>query len=115
MKRLIVFALLAVILLTGCGRSQVGTEAVGQIKRIVKETPIICPSQTLLDLSMGLLRNGTGSMSTEDLWVRVQTADQEATLKQAQASGQAVKITYDTQRFRLCWHQREVTSVEVLK
>jgi hypothetical protein len=116
MKFIFSFLLIVIALtLTGCGLSSEGTAAVGQVKRIAHKTPLFCPDETLLDMSFGIMRNGTGSMSQEDMWIRVKNADQEAQLQKAAETGQPVKITYDVQRYRFCWDMREITKVELIK
>jgi hypothetical protein len=113
MKKLLVLGLL--VLGTGCGLSAKDTEAVGQVKRIAHQTPLICPEQYILDMSLGVLRGGNGSMSKEDLFIRVQSPDQLKLLNEAALSGQPVRVTYDVQRVAFCWEEREMTKVELLK
>lgn len=111
----ILFSFLVLGVISGCGLQARDTEAIGQIKRIAKKTPLLCPDETLLDMSLGLMRNGTGSVSQEDLWIRVQDAHQEFLLRQAVDSGAPVRVTYDVQRFRFCWEQREATKIEIIQ
>lgn len=107
--------LVLVLAATSCGRSSVGTEAVGQVKRIVQATPIICPNRTEADLSLGVMRNGVGSMSGQDIDVVVERPEDVAAFKTAAISGALVKVTYDRYRFSPCTEGRFATKVEVIK
>lgn len=100
---------------SSCGLTARDSEAVGQIKHVIKKTPIFCPDETLLDMSLGLMRNGTGSVSQENVWIRVSTPEQEKQLRDAATSGAPVRVTYDVQRVRFCWEERETTRVELIK
>src|SRR5579859_447764 len=48
-----------------CGNSSVGNELEGQVKKVVKRTPIFCSDYVEADVSLGVIRNGVGSMSQE--------------------------------------------------
>ena len=112
MKKLLI--VLSVLLLTACGYSSRENEAVGQIKKVMFNTPIVCPDFYDVDLSLGVMRNGTGSMSTQDMWIVVNKSDL-AVLKQANEDGSVVKITYDTQRLAICTNGKIASKVEVVK
>lgn len=111
--RKIIF-ILVMALVASCGYSSRDNEVVGQVKKIVHETPIFCYDQTNADLSLGVIRNGVGSMSTQDIWVYVSNADHEKILKQANESGKIVKVKYDVARSRLCSPNYLVTDVELV-
>lgn len=114
MKKGILFGLLA-LSLAGCGYSARGTEVVGQVKRISNYTPLICPDYKMLDLSLGVMRNGVGSMSTEDALIVIDSG-QEKILKDAMESGVLVKVVYDKKRAVFCIDsQRFAVSIEVVK
>ncbi len=95
--------------------SSVDNEAVGQIKKILKKTPIVCPDYTEVDISLGVMRNGVGSMSREDVVLAVDNSESSAiaTLKHAAESGSIVKFTYDVKRVTVCWPDHRFTSVAV--
>lgn len=109
------FLLIATILAAGCGRSSVDNELTGQVKRVKKVTPIICGDYTEVDVSLGVMRNGVGSMSTEDVWLLVENADQVKLLEKAAADGAIVKVTYDVQRLVLCVPDHTLKTVEIVQ
>ena len=99
---------------TGCGYSAKENEAVGQVKKLVEHTPIVCGDYTEVDISLGALRDGNGSMSREDIELRVNDANDRALLKSAAETGVIVKVTYDIERLVLCGPKIILTSVELL-
>lgn len=107
--------ILLVLVVTGCGFSSRENEVVGQVKRVVKRTPLICNDRTDVDMSMGVMRNGTGSMSKEDIWLTVADPNVEKALKGFAESGVPVKITYDVQRVTFCWEDHILRSVQESK
>ena len=111
MKKLAIVLLAAS--LTACGYTSRENEAVGQIKKVMLNTPIICPDFYDIDLSLGVMRNGTGSMSTQDMWIVVSKSDL-STLKKANEEGGVVKITYDTQRVSFCTDGKIASKVEIV-
>jgi len=101
--------------LSGClGYSSISSEVTGQPKRIQFLNNLLCPDFTTVDLSLGVMRNGVGSMSTEDDWFLIENNDLVAVLKTASENGSLVKITYDTRRFTFCVPERVVRTVTVL-
>ena len=109
MKRSIILCLC----LTGCGFASRSNTLSGQVKKLVHETPLLCEDYTNVDVSLGVMRNGVGSVSKEDMWLTVASRDDAKLLEGAAKSGQIVDITYDVKRFNWCWKEREVTSVTV--
>lgn len=107
------FALIA-MLLAGCGYSAKENEMVGQVKKVVEQTPLICGDYTEADVSLGVLRNGNGSMSKEDVILRVNDPAQKKLLKAAAETGNPVKISYDIKRFVWCGPDHILTNVEYL-
>lgn len=102
--------------LTGClGSSSSDNEMIGQIKRIQHVTPIIFSDYDRIDVSLGIMQNGVGSMSKEDVWMYVPNTTDVAVVKKAAESGQLVKIRYDVSRFRWYVENDMVTSVELVK
>jgi hypothetical protein len=102
-------------MLTGCGYSSMQNETIGQVKKVVKNTPLICPDYVDADVSLGVMRNGVGSMSTEDLWFYVPDEQARQTLAQAAQTGALVKITYDVKRVTFCVSDHFVSKVELVK
>jgi hypothetical protein len=95
--------LLLPLLLAGClGNSSVDNEVVGQVKRTIHKTPLLCPDRNVVDLSLGVMVGGSGSMSKEDMWLYVPIETDYAKLVNAQQSGAIVKIIYDDARFYWC-------------
>lgn len=108
--------LLAMLLVaSGCGNSSTQNELVGQVKKIKNQTPLICPDRVDVDVSLGVMRNGVGSMSTQDLWLTVPNGEAMGVLKKAAESGNPVKVVYDVRRVTLCSNQEQVTHAEILK
>jgi hypothetical protein len=114
MKR-VVLAVLSVLLVAGCGNSATDSELIGQVKKVNHQTPLICPNYYAADISLGVMRNGVGSMSTEDMWLYVEDKSLVDKLHAAQDAGQPVKVKYDTKRVQFCTEDHWLTSVEVLK
>ena len=113
-------ALLAFVLLSlaGCGYSSRGNEAIGQPKKISHDTPIFCSDYDSVDISLGVMRNGVGSMSTQDMWFAFAPHDDqknEDTLLKAIKDGKLVKFTYDYRRLSICQEAPQVTSVEIVE
>jgi hypothetical protein len=112
MKKLIVLSLF----LTACGYTSKGNELVGQVKKVIDKTPVICSDYVEVDLSLGVMRNGVGSMSHEDVDLYVPNASDATLLKRAAESGQLVKISYDEKRWPagLCVPTKWVTSATLV-
>jgi hypothetical protein len=109
-------ALALALLLGGClGYSQADGEAIGQAKKVTKATPIICPDYYMLDVSLGITRNGVGSMSTEDMWFTVANVADLQKMKDAVESGAIVKVRYDTVRMPICVEDHIVTAFEIVR
>ena len=53
--------------LSGCfGYASKDNELLGQPKKLHNNTPIVCTDYTSVDVSLGVMVNGVGSMSTDD-------------------------------------------------
>lgn len=110
--------LLLILLITsfiGCGYSSRQNEAIGQVKKVMQETPLVCPDYVLTDISLGVMVNGVGSMSHEDLWFYVSDSELIKTLKIANETGKIVKIKYDMKRITWCVPPHVITSVEIME
>ncbi len=110
------FSLLAFTLTAcdACGNSSVNNELVGQPKRLHNETPILCPNRTDLDVSLGYMKDGVGSVSTQDLHMTVPDPRHVETLNNAINNGKLVRLHYNVERFVWCAQDHYVTKVEVL-
>lgn len=106
---------LAFLFLGGCGYSSRDSEMTGQIKKVVQVTPIICPDRHDIDISLGVIRGGVGSMSAQDEWLTVVNDSALAVLKEANETGALVKIIYSKQRVAICQHDLVVTHAEFVK
>ena len=113
MKKLI-FILIAGLLVS-CGYSSRDNELIGQVKKIRHNTPIFCSDYSETDISLGIIRNGVGSMSTQDKWLVVTEKEHLKILKQANDSGAVVKILYDEKRVTFCTDNDFVIDVEIVK
>lgn len=95
----IALVLIASVALAGCwGYSSENNTATGQIKRVHQVSPIFCENHTDVDISLGVMNNGSGSMSTQDVWMTVKEPSLMASLQAAAQRGSIVTVTYDTAR-----------------
>lgn len=106
MRKLIV----AAMLLAGCGNTSVGNELVGQVKKVHHNTPLVCPDYYTVDVSMGVMRNGTGSMSTQDIELVAEGKELIEFLTKANTSGRIVKVDYSVRRAVVCWPEERIDS-----
>ncbi len=104
---------LIIAVTAACGNSSAGNELEGQVKKVIRRTPIICPDYTEADISLGVMRNGVGSLSKEDVVLRVEDNGQIETLKAAAKSGAIVSVSYDVNRVTICVPDHLLTSVHV--
>lgn len=114
MKKILPF--LACLVLTGClGDSSTDNELIGQVKKVHHNTPMIFMNYNSVDVSLGVLRGGVGSMSTQDMWLSVPNSKDFAVLQHASETGELVKIKYNVAR--CTWYQEEetVTHAELAK
>lgn len=112
MKKILI---LLVACLSACGYSQTESEAIGQVKKVANVNDIFCSRRVDTDISLGVMVNGVGSMSSQDLWLTVKDKTHIATLKKANETGKLVKFKYDVARLNWCWNDHELTEVEILK
>lgn len=110
MKKAIALALF----LSACGFSSKANELVGQVKKVVEQTPIFCSDYAEVDISLGVLRNGAGSVSHEDVILYVPNQADAAFLKKAAEDGTPVKVTYDIKRVPWCVPDHWLTSAAPL-
>lgn len=107
------YVLMAMLLVAGCGYESRANEAAGQVKKVVQATPIVCPNFNAVDVSLGVIRNGVGSMSTEDVWLVVENPNDYALFKEAAQTGKIVEFSYDVQRITFCTPDHFVTKVRL--
>lgn len=98
---------------TACGHSTTDSELTGQIKKVIKRTPLVCPDYVEADISLGVMRNGVGSMSHEDMQLRVMNVADIPALEKAARDGSIVRAVYDTHRVAICYPREELTAVTV--
>jgi hypothetical protein len=104
-----------VILNIGCwGYSSKDNETSGQVKYVEHLTPMFCDDRIDVDISLGVMRNGVGSMSTQDVIMWVPSSEDAKILTDASKSGQLVKIGYDEMRFSWCKPLCVVKSVDLI-
>lgn len=103
------------LFLTACGYSAKESEVIGQVKKVVNVTPLICSDRNEIDLSLGVIRGGVGSMSSEDIFMNVSDPTSLATLKAANETGSLVKVIYNTYRVAFCQEPKQVVRVELVK
>lgn len=98
----------------GCGYSSTDNELIAQPKKVFHQTPIVCPNRNDVDVSLGVMRGGVGSMSVADMMLTVNNPKDVATLEKAIADGKLVKIRYNEFRLALCQEDNDLTSVEIV-
>jgi hypothetical protein len=109
--------LLAVtISLAGCfGERSRDNTALGQVKRVHHETPMVCLDYDDADISLGVMQNGVGSMSQQDVDFYVPSRSDFDLLQQAALSGKLVRIMYDEARVHWCVEDYTITKVEIVQ
>jgi outer membrane lipopolysaccharide assembly protein LptE/RlpB len=110
-----IFYLAAIVLLTACGYSHRDNDLVGQPKSVESTTPLICPDQHVLHLSLGVMRHGVGSMSTEDIQINIPDARLVPVLQSVVESGKLINARTNEARFRWCNEEKELVSFEIME
>lgn len=93
-----------------CGTSSTNNEVTAQVKKVVKVTPLLCPDYVELNVSLGVLRNGVGSMSHEDMTLRVMDESMIPDLEQAAKHGSIITLKYDVARSAWCYPDHKMIS-----
>lgn len=106
--------LAAAVAASACGYTGRDAELIGQAKKVVHKTPIFCYNHYTLDVSLGVMKNGIGSMSTQDVWVMI-PPDQVPAAEAAVQAGALVRVKYNTKRLALCFPEDRATSLEVVQ
>ncbi len=104
------YVLLAALL--ACGYSSVGNTMTGQVKKVVNNTPILCSNYADADISLGVLRDGVGSMSSQDVWAVI-PPDLVDDFQTYSESGAIVDIQYDVYRLTFCTTDLYIRSVKL--
>jgi hypothetical protein len=93
----------------GCGNKTSANELTGQV---VKRTPLVCPDYVEVDISLGVMRNGIGSMSHEDISLRVMDESKVPELEKAAKDGAIITLIYDQARVAMCYpdHKADLVS-----
>lgn len=99
----------------GCGYSSINNESIGQVKKVINLTPLVCSDRVDVDISLGVMRDGVGSMSTQDIELYVPKEEHQKLLKLAATQGSLVKVTYSSYRITWCLPEKVVTNVEIVK
>lgn len=103
-------------LLTGClGYSSTDNVSMSQVKKAISNTPIMLPDYKDVDISLGVMQGGSGSISSEDKWFYVPNEEDFKLLQSAAQTGKLVKITYDNARMRFYVESSTITHVELVK
>lgn len=113
MPRLI--CLLALTLLAACGYSHRNNELIGQPKAIEATTPLVCPNQNILHLSLGVMRHGVGSMSTQDILISIPDDNLALRLQPVVKAGKLINAQTNEARFRWCNEEKELVDFEIVE
>jgi hypothetical protein len=106
---------LLLLMLASCGYSHVNNELIGQPKSIEATTPIFCPNQNILHLSLGVMRNGVGSMSTEDVRISIPDDNLAIRLQPVVKAGKLINAQTNEARFRWCNEEKELVAFEIVE
>lgn len=98
----------------GCGHSAKNSELIGQVKSVSMETPLICPDRAEADISLGILRDGSGSMSKHDVDALITKPEHLKIMRGAAETGHLVRVTYDKRRAPWCGPNIIITNVELI-
>jgi hypothetical protein len=97
------------------GHTSANNEATGQVKKVVHNTPMFCPDTVDVDMSLGVIRNGVGSASKEDIWLQVHDPALITLLEAAAKTGAIVTLKYDVARYTICWKDHLVSSAALVQ
>jgi len=115
MKTMTMLALtMTLTVLCGCGWSSVSNDLIAQPKRIIHNTPIVCPNYRSVDVSLGVMQNGVGSMSTHDEVLVVEDGRVADAIESAIQQGKLMRLKYDEARFRWCTEEMFVTEATLV-
>lgn len=100
--------------LFGCGNSAVNGSAVGQAKGWDITTPLICADYKFFDMSQGVMQNGSGSVSHEDMRFTIAEGVDMAVVKLATETAAIVKVTYNERRAPFCTENFILTDIKII-
>ncbi len=103
------------LLVGGCGYSAIDGDMIGQIKTVGQSNPVVCPGYTAVGISLGILRDGTGSMSTHDVAGWVPDRSLIPALQRAKDTGAVVALTYKEYRAPICKPDFEITGLRIVQ
>lgn len=98
----------------GCGYTSVDNKMAGQVKKVHHNTPIICPDYDSADVSLGIMQNGVGSISTHDVQMTVPGKAELDVFKEAALTGKLVEVEFKERRVTLCIDDYVVTAARFL-
>lgn len=102
-------------LLSSCGKSSVDNVMVGQARRLMTKTPLICPNSYSADIFVdGVNTTDDDQWSRIHKWISIPDKEMYDQVKATVGTGAQVKITYDVRRFTYCTNEAMATQVEVL-
>ena len=114
MRRIVVSVLLAAAL-GGCGYTERDGELIGQVKKVAAQTPLVCPDHVAVDISLGVMVNGVGSLSKEDVWFRVMNQSDVEGLRRMAERGAIVKVRYNVRRLTFCFNDHQLLYFEEVR
>lgn len=98
----------------GCGYTSVDNTMAGQVKKVHHNTPIICENYVNADVSLGIMQNGVGSISTHDVQMTIPDSENVKMFEQAALTGRLVEVTFKERRSVTCIDYYVVTGVKFL-
>jgi hypothetical protein len=115
MKNFLALSLcLALSACSACGLSSENNELSGQVKKATQQSRLFCPDQNLVDISLGIMRNGMGSPSKEDVELVVPDLAVFQALKVEAQRGGLVSVLYNERRVVWCDPSLILVSFNVL-
>lgn len=94
-----------ILLFTNCGYIEQNNIGIGQVKKIIKNTPIICPDYKVVNIAFGSLESGIIS-NTNDYYV-IDDKQQEI-LEKAQYNQKIIKFVYNVKRVAICKQTKNI-------
>lgn len=97
-----------------CGWSGMDITGSGQVKRVSKVSPMICPDYYAVDISLGVMRNGVGSVSKEDMILYLPD-NMLIDMKRAAESSAIINFVYNERRSSNCVPDARLLSFKVVQ
>lgn len=114
MRVSLVIAVIALVV-SGCGYSSLEGEMVGQVKSVSHTSNLLCADYDRAFISLGVFRNGVGSMSTQDVGVWMPDSRVTQVMREAARAGAIVRLQKKTYRNNFCKEDHEISVAEILK